>query len=108
MRTAFKRFWVTVGVVAAYSVLAFPCVIFLGVRDVIWADFAMYVLVFSAPVVFLVFWRRYLRTERSSEDGIESVSCETCGYDLTGNVSEWCPECGAEVEAGHPPGHCQG
>jgi hypothetical protein len=29
--------------------------------------------------------------------------CQTCGYNLTGNVSGVCPECGEKVEAGTAP-----
>ncbi|GMU84540.1 MAG: hypothetical protein AMXMBFR47_44090 [Planctomycetota bacterium] len=36
-------------------------------------------------------WRRGRR--------FEPGSCDKCGYDLTGNVSGRCPECGAAVEA---------
>ncbi len=32
---------------------------------------------------------------------IPSGHCQKCGYDLTGNVSGVCPECGAKVDA--PP-----
>ncbi len=28
--------------------------------------------------------------------------CKKCGYDLTGNVSGICPECGTPVKAGKP------
>jgi hypothetical protein len=29
--------------------------------------------------------------------------CTKCGYDLTGNVSGRCPECGSAVDGGQPP-----
>jgi len=34
--------------------------------------------------------------------------CQKCGYDLTGNVSGICPECGTPTEAGKPrSGGCE-
>jgi len=29
----------------------------------------------------------------------DGTLCGACGYDLTGNVSGVCPECGTEIEA---------
>ena len=40
-------------------------------------------------------YRRFLR-ERLSASGIPI--CVKCGYDLTGNTSGVCPECGVEVQ----------
>ncbi len=34
-----------------------------------------------------------------SRDGTRHASCRSCGYDLTGNTSGICPECGSAVEA---------
>ena len=42
-------------------------------------------------------WRRYLRQELNAR-GIPI--CMKCGYDLTGNESGTCPECGEKVEPG--------
>lgn len=44
----------------------------------------------------LLWWRGYRRPRRGH--------CPRCGYDLTGNVSGRCPECGAVVRTGeaHP------
>ena len=54
-----------------------------GVVDVpIWMPFLM----FALPTAFL--WHR---DRRSFPPG----ACQRCGYDLTGNVSGRCPECGA-------------
>ncbi len=47
-----------------------------------------------------VVWRRY--AHRPPFD-VRGVLCLGCGYDLTGNVSGRCPECGLEV-AKQPPG----
>jgi len=43
-------------------------------------------LAFAAPTAYL--WRRSWRR------GIPGKACASCGYDLTGNVSGVCPECG--------------
>ncbi|MBN8645360.1 MAG: hypothetical protein J0L61_09005 [Planctomycetes bacterium] len=42
----------------------------------------------SGSIVWLM-----VRTLREPDD--PAVRCETCGYDLRGNVSALCPECGA-------------
>jgi Flp pilus assembly protein TadB len=39
-------------------------------------------------------WRRPYRDARRAEKGL----CVRCGYDLTGNVSGVCPECGKEAK----------
>jgi hypothetical protein len=41
-------------------------------------------------IVTILLW--YLDRRRS-----QPGHCEDCGYDLTGNVSGRCPECGAEI-----------
>jgi hypothetical protein len=52
------------------------------------------VLAFGAyPLIALIlspYWRRRYRRERGL--------CLHCGYDLTGNVSNVCPECGTQIE----------
>lgn len=48
-----------------------------------------------APTVAI--WRGCRRYSRD-----RSNKCSNCGYDLTGNVSGRCPECGREIE--RPPG----
>ena len=45
-------------------------------------------LLFVALLTALLFWR----------DHIPSGHCRRCGYNLTGNVSGRCPECGAAVK----------
>lgn len=52
---------------------------------------------------FLIQFMFTFRSERVEEDDFAAV-CETCGYDLTGNVSGVCPECGTPV-SGRPIGH---
>ena len=54
------------------------------------------VIFFSAyPIV--AFIRRPARLRRLRR---ERGLCQDCGYNLTGNVSGVCPECGEKVEAG--------
>jgi predicted RNA-binding Zn-ribbon protein involved in translation (DUF1610 family) len=43
-------------------------------------------------VLFFLYWRRW-RFRRE-----EAPLCRHCGYNLTGNVSGICPECGATIE----------
>jgi hypothetical protein len=52
----------------------------------------------TAILPALRWWRR---TKRSRWQAIGA--CQRCGYDLTGNVSGACPECGAEA----PPVPCR-
>ncbi len=41
-------------------------------------------------------------------DDPEGRFCEHCGYDLTGNGSGRCPECGTAVQGGQPGQHASG
>lgn len=41
---------------------------------------------------------RSFRLTPGGDDGYPPGHCQTCGYDLTGNLSGVCPECGTEVE----------
>jgi len=47
----------------------------------------------AIPTLFL--WRAERRDRRRAAAG----ACSACGYDLTGNVTGRCPECGAAAEA---------
>ena len=40
---------------------------------------------------------------RRHRRGRQKGRCRTCGYDLTGNTSGVCPECGQAIGAGNPP-----
>lgn len=42
------------------------------------------------PVAWLLLWNRSVLRQRSGR-------CRACGYNLTGNVSGVCPECGAPI-----------
>lgn len=44
-----------------------------------------------------LFWRPLERDERRQERGARGL-CPSCGYDLTGNTSGTCPECGTPFE----------
>jgi hypothetical protein len=50
-------------------------------------------LVLSIAVLLLLHWRRR-RVRRET-----APLCQHCGYNLTGNVSGICPECGQEIKA---------
>lgn len=55
------------------------------------------VAIFVVPVYFVVMWRMKRRAARV-EFRREKSLCINCGYDLRGNVSGACPECGEQVE----------
>lgn len=48
---------------------------------------------FGAAVGYIVFNRRRMREEKRRSAG----QCGRCGYNLTGNVSGVCPECGGKM-----------
>jgi hypothetical protein len=63
-------------------------------------------LVVGAPAAVLAWlvgrgWRRREARRRAGR-------CERCAYDLTGNVSRVCPECGMAAGAGHVSGAAKG
>ncbi len=59
------------------------------------APFWMLTMLFAAyPAFELVVGARRRRRERRRHDG----QCVGCGYDLTGNESGVCPECGTEIK----------
>jgi hypothetical protein len=70
-------------------------------QDERWTDYIGGIVALAAEicVALAVFWccskRFRARVEHHrSKEGL----CLKCGYDLTGNVSGTCPECGAEVK----------
>ena len=54
-----------------------------------------YALAFAAVIAWRFVERRQTRRVRRRRQGL----CTECGYDLTGNVSGKCPECGTPVSA---------
>jgi hypothetical protein len=59
------------------------------------AENSLATLLLAIPAFFLAgaTWKSLLRSLPPSNPGL----CETCGYNLTGNISGICPECGAAV-----------
>lgn len=69
-------------------------------EDMTWALLIVMWIAASYAVARLAYrllrWRvRYVR----------SIECSTCGYDLTGNITGICPECGAAIQVGSLTGH---
>ena len=56
------------------------------------------VLTLVTPAVWSARWYRARRRQRRRRAGL----CPDCAYDLTGNVSGACPECGRQVITGGP------
>jgi hypothetical protein len=52
----------------------------------------------APPACVLVFVGACLVLNRTLKDKQPSGHCQECGYNLTGNVSGVCPECGTEVK----------
>jgi hypothetical protein len=63
----------------------------LSLRVPLWIPF----LIFAMPTTYL-WWRDRRRR-------IPPGHCRKCGYDLTGNVSGICPECGVKMDAASAP-----
>jgi hypothetical protein len=55
------------------------------------------VLTMPLPAIWLIQKRRHTRFLNRS-------ICRSCGYNLTGNTSGVCPECGAACKAADPAG----
>lgn len=60
------------------------------------ADFWAVVLLVFIPSWPLTFWG--LRRHRKLRDSAEDSVCAKCNYNLTGNVSGICPECGTPIQ----------
>ncbi len=57
-------------------------------------------LVIASAAMSWVSWAAWARRRRVARDG----ACSVCAYNLTGNVSGVCPECGTATVAGRPEG----
>jgi len=64
------------------ALCSFPCVL---------------IFVVQATILWYVAVRPFMRSLRDQQR--RESECPKCGYNLTGNVSGRCPECGAEAEA---------
>ena len=89
------------------ALIAFPCSVFLGALFA-WhagpspagfrAAVAIAAVMAAAWIAWIVLERpKVLAKERSLRRQVRRANgqCQDCGYDLTGNVSGVCPECGA-------------
>ena len=65
----------------------------LGGTSVSFPHWLPMILLGTAPLVAM--WRGFRRFQRK-----ETYRCLHCGYDLTGNVSGVCPECGSAIPGG--------
>ena len=60
-----------------------------GLARTVEVALSMWLFILPAALLAIFFWRQDSR--------IPQGHCQTCGYDLTGNVSGVCPECGERV-----------
>jgi hypothetical protein len=63
-------------------------------------DFGVFFSPFGVVIMCLVVRRRWIA--RRSRARVRRGRCRVCAYDLTGNVSGICPECGTEIPGHHP------
>ena len=63
-------------------------------RFIVISDWLLVVILGALPVVWFRHWRRSRRDRRLG-------CCHFCGYNLTGNTSRVCPECGTPVQQKH-------
>ncbi len=93
-------YWVAIpGIVAVSLVVTFSVPRFgipMAWQVVVWG-LVMVVTVMSGGVLFLSFKKVIQRTlwRVLADEGCPC--CQSCGYDLTGNVSGRCSECGVDV-----------
>ena len=67
------------------------CTAFIGAHDLL--ALALLGVVVVAYIDWIDYWRLRSRREKRRVKGL----CEHCGYNLTGNTSGTCPECGTPV-----------
>ena len=76
-----------------------------------WGHFESFIFVFlifgsSIPFVIVFYWRirlYFILPRFEPQVIIELGECQQCSYDLTGNTSGACPECGEEIPKEHRP-----
>ena len=91
MSRALRTLWLAAG--WAVALLAVVCVGVIAFRAA--GQAALVFGLILAPVALLVLFELpALRRERRRRRG----QCGECGYDLTGNQSGVCPECGSDVD----------
>jgi len=98
--------------VLAFLVLHISLLMFLGSADTAalnffaidplstfqWLVGSTLTLLFYGTPLFAVLWAYlYVRSMNRLQAGRSGWCCSKCGYDLTGNVSGVCPECGSAV-----------
>jgi hypothetical protein len=67
------------------------------------AEGVLLVLVWGTPLFGTLWAWLFVRLRNRLLTRRPSHYCVDCGYDLTGNVSGRCPECGREIRAGIKP-----
>lgn len=77
--------------------------VFLVIRIDAGEDVAAYVaLGIAALISCLVGWVVYPAARWRRPDEVDRLRCNSCGYNLTGNVSGVCPECGRAIDERTP------
>ena len=87
------RSWHTVVSVAGYGLVVFGLVRFISNSDAI-----VFSLITSIPFASTVVTGLTIRACFRLISKLHADTCRECGYDLTGNESGVCPECGHESE----------
>ena len=63
-------------------------------------DFALWVGTVVSPLVWLILttfiWRESAKERSERTSGVATLTCPTCGYNLTGLQGTRCPECGTQ------------
>jgi hypothetical protein len=73
----------------------------LGIEPGMGWTICLLIVVVSLPVIGFLAWLMWLDArDRRKLAAAGNNRCPACGYDLTGNVSGVCPECGGKVSPG--------